>query len=281
MRKPLTLLRKPLALVRKPLAFLMRDIRIESSYHFSFAFQIVTIFLSVVSYYFLARFVEGRVISELDLYGGDYFAFILIGVALHNYLTTSLHAFSRSIRESQVAGTLEALVSTQTSLPTILLSSSLYPFVWTSCGVGVYLGLGVGLFGIQLASGSWLVAVSILMLSILVFSGFGILSASFILVLKRGSPVAWVFGELSWLLGGILYPVSVLPEWLQAFSACLPVTYAIEGMRAALLQGGSWPAVQASLGPLALFACIVLPVSLGSFQYATKHARMAGTLAQY
>ncbi len=171
-------------------------------------------------------------------------------MALHDYLATSLDAFSRSIRESQLAGTLEALLSTQTSLPTIILSSSTYPFLWTSLGVVLYLVLGVELFEVQLTSGNWAAAVLILILAVIVFCSLGILSASFIMVFKRGSPIGWLFGGLSWLLGGVLYPVTVLPEWLQQVSRLLPITYAIEGMRAALLQAVSWPELWSNFVPL-------------------------------
>ena len=267
--------------MNKPLAFLKRDLHIEVSYRFSFIFQVASVFFSVASYYFLARFIGSSSIPGLDAYGGDYFAFVLIGVALHDYLATLLDAFSRSIRESQLAGTLEALLSTQTSLSTIILSSSAYPFLWTSFSVVLYLALGVGLFGVRLTPGNWTAAALLLTLAVIVFSGLGILSASFIIVFKRGSPIAWLFGGLSWLLGGVLYPVTVLPEWLRQISALLPITYAIEGMRAVLLRAASWPELWHSLGPLLLFAFAVLPLSLLSFRYATRYARIAGTLAQY
>ena len=267
--------------MKKTLAFLKRDFLIEVSYRFSFVFQLASVFLSVASYYFLARFIGRSFVPGLEPYGGDYFAFVLVGVALHEYLATSLDAFSRSIRESQVAGTLEALLSTQTSLPTIIFSSAAYPFLWTSFSVVLYFALGMGLFGVPLAQRNWAAATLILMLAIVVFSGLGILSASFVMVFKRGSPVAWLFGGLSWLLGGVLYPVTVLPEWLQLVSWLLPTTYAIEGMRAALLQAAPWSQLWRSLGPLLLFALAVLPLSLVSFHYATRRTRITGTLAHY
>lgn len=267
--------------MNKPLAFLKRDLLVEASYRFPFLFRVAWTCVSIASYFFLARFIGSAMVPSLDAYGGDYFAFVLIGVALHDYFTTALEAYSRSIRESQLAGTLEALLSTQTSLPTIILSSAAYPFLWTSCNIVLYLALGIGLFGLRLASGNWAAALLILSLSIVVFSGLGILSASFTMIFKRGSPMTLLFGGLSWLLGGVLYPVTALPEWLQQVAALLPITYAIEGMRASLLRVAPWSELWQSLGPLLLFALFVLPLSLVSFHYATKHARITGTLAQY
>jgi hypothetical protein len=48
-----------------------------------------------------------------------------------------------------------------------------------------------------------------------------------------------------------------------------------------LLRAAPWSDLWHSLGPLILFALVILPVGLVSFHYATRHARIAGTLAQY
>ena len=115
---------------------------------------LLAVFLEIASYYFLARFI-GTAVPGLGLYGDDYFAFVLVGVALHHFLATALAAFSRSIRESQLAGTLEALLATQSSLPTIILSSAAYPFLWTSATTLLYLAAGAGVFGVPLVPANW------------------------------------------------------------------------------------------------------------------------------
>ncbi len=56
--------------MRKPLAFLKRHLLIEVSYRFSFVFQAVSVFLTIASYYFLARFLGNTLIPGLDTYGG-------------------------------------------------------------------------------------------------------------------------------------------------------------------------------------------------------------------
>jgi ABC-2 type transport system permease protein len=265
----------------KLLAFLKRDFLVEASYRFPFVFQVAWTLFSIASYAFMARFIGSATLPALGAYGGDYFAFVVVGVALHDYFMTAMDAFSRSIRDAQLAGTLEALLATQTSLPTIIFASAAYPFLWRSFNVVLYLAIGVGFFNLHLVPENWAAAALTLILSVVAFSGLGILSASFTMVFKRGSPIVLLFGGLSWLLGGVFYPVTVMPAWLQRVSALLPITYAIEGMRACLLGAGRWSDLWGSLGPLMLFACVVFPLSLVSFHYATRHARMTGTLAQY
>jgi len=267
--------------MKKLWAFLKRDFLIETSYRFGMLLQLSSIVFTIAGYYYLARFVGLSGFSADKVGTQGYFAFVLIGVAVHEYLTTSLEAFSRGIRESQLAGTLGALLSTQTSLPVIILLSAAYPLLWTSLVVMVYLAIGIGIFGVRFADGSLGAAGIILLLSIVAFSGLGTLSASFVMVFKRGNPVVWMFGGLSWLLGGVLYPVAVLPWWLRKASAMLPITYAIEGLRAALLRGAPWQELWPSVAPLLLIAVIIFPLGIVSFQVAARYTRIAGTLDQY
>lgn len=95
------------------------------------------------------------------------------------------------------------------------------------------------LFGLPLRHVNAVAVALVFVLSLLAFSSTGIMSATFTLVFKRRDPLLWLFGSGSWLLGGVLYPIDVLPASLQHLSRLLPITHAAEGMRAALLGGAS------------------------------------------
>ena len=69
------------------------------------------------------------------------------------------------------------------------------------------------------------------------FTGMGLLAGATVLVIKRGNPVGWALRGASVLLGGILYPVAVLPPALQALGAILPITHALVVLRGAMLEG--------------------------------------------
>lgn len=95
---------------------------------------------------------------------------------------------------------------------------------------------------------------------------------------KRGDPVLWLFGSASCLLGGVLFPTDLLPDALRPIAALLPITHAVNGMRAAMLTGASplaiWPDMQA----LAIFALFGFPASLLAFGMAVRHVKYAGAL---
>lgn len=262
-------------------AFLKRDFSVAISYRTDFALQFLGIFLSVATFYFLSQLFGSAVAPQLEAYGGDYFAFVLIGIAFSGYMGFSLSSFAQSIRQGQVMGTLEIMLLSPTRLSTILLSSSLWSCLLTTLRVMVYLLVGALIFGASFGQANVLTALVVLALSITSFAGIGILSAALVLLLKKGDPVAWIFGGVSSLLAGVFYPISVLPAWLEPLSRFLPLTYALDGMRLAILRGYSLYQIRLDLLALLTFTLVLTPLALFIFRQALKRAKMEGSLAQY
>jgi ABC-2 type transport system permease protein len=169
---------------------------------------------------------------------------------------------------------------TPTSPVAFILYSSLYPFVRATVDAVLYLLAGT-LFGLSLGRVNLPAMLLLFLLSAVAFSSIGILSATFTLVFKRGNPILWLFGSLSWLLGGVFYPVEVLPRFLQHAGQFLPITHALVGMRAALLGGVSIAQVLPQIGMLGLFGLVGLPVSLLGFYWGVRRARTSGTLSHF
>jgi len=274
-------MRSVLTLIEKPLVFVWRDFIDDASYKFAFFMQFINIFISTSIYFFISKLLGSIGTSYLDPYGGNYFSFVLIGVAFYSYLGVSMRSLTDTIRRGQMLGTLEALLVTQTEIPTIILSSSLYSFIWASIRVAVYLVLGAFVFGVNLSNTNVAGALIVLLLTIISFGSLGIISASFIMVLKKGDPVSWIFTGISGLLGGLYYPISVLPDWLRTISYFLPVTHALEGMRMAVLKGHSLLQLLPYILALLVFSIIMLPLSILIFTFAVRKAKKDGTLTQY
>ncbi len=269
--------------LRKPMAFLKKDALLEVSYRFSFVLQFASIFFSVVMFYFVAKLLGDApsVRNALKEYGGSYFAFVLIGIAFSNFLSVGLGSFSTSIRAEQMMGTLEAMLVTPTRLSNIVLSSSQWNFTFTSLRVGVYLLLGALFFGLDLSGANVLPALVALLLTVIAFSSLGIISASFIMIFKRGDPIAWALSTSSTLLGGVYYPITILPGWLQVISYMFPITYSLRAIRLALLEGTGFAGISNDLIALVVFSVITLPISLMIFRYAVHRAKKDGSLSYY
>ena len=265
----------------KPLAFFIRDIQIALSYKMQFVLQFVGIFFSSMIFFFVSKLISSGVSNQLAAYGGDYFSFVIIGVALTDYLSVSLDGFSGEIRSAQVEGTLETLLVTPTPVSTILFSSTLYSYSMTSLRVMVYLLLGVSVFGLNLHMTSILSFMLVMILTVASFAGIGLISAAFIIVFKQGSPINLAVTTVSGLLGGVFYPIDILPSWLVPFSKLLPITHALEAMRQILLNGAPLTAVYKEVLILALFTALLVPLGLAVFNYGLRIAKKEGSLIHY
>ena len=258
--------------------FFQRDLRIASTYRSPFILEAVEALFGAALFYYAARFVDSPALREALPQGKSYFAYSLAGFVFFDYLNAALDTFDRSLQDARDAGTLEPLLVTQVSLPVILIGSAFYPFAATTLRIAVYLAWAAILFDFPLHAANWVAVFAVLLSTLLAFSGLGVLSAAYLLLFKRGNPARWLIVGASSLLGGMMYPISVLPLPLQRLARLIPVTYSLEGMRQALLGGAGFAQLWPSVRALLLFAAILLPLSSVVFAWALRRTKITGTL---
>ncbi len=258
--------------------FFWRDLTIARTYRTVFVLEAIEALFGAAMFYYVARFVDTPELQSSLPQGGSYFAFSLVGFIFLDYLNAALDTFDRSLEEARDSGTLEHLLVTQTSLPVFVAGSAIYPFVATTLRIVVYVAWAAALFRFPLHSANWLAVCTVLAVTLLAFSGLGILSASYLLIFKRGNPAKWFFLGISSVAGGMLFPVSILPDWLQFVARFNPVAYALEAMRAALLGGAGVAALWRPLSILLLFALVLLPISMSVFAWSLRRTKITGTL---
>jgi ABC-2 type transport system permease protein len=262
-------------------AFIARDFYTETSYRLSFLLSLAGIIFNVLVFYFLSVFIDQATTPTLVGIEGDYFSFVLIGVAFGGYFNAALTSYSSSLREAQTTGTLEAMLMTPASLPAIVTGSAAWSYIFTTFRVLVYLLVGMLVADLRFTGANYLAALAGLLLAIISFASIGIIAAGVIMVVKRGNPVTVIFASVANLVSGVFYPVEVLPQWLQVVARFMPLTYALRLMRQSLLAGASWPELANDFLALFLFAVILFPLSLLVFRTAVQRARLEGTLAHY
>lgn len=101
------------------------------------------------------------------------------------------------------------------------------------------------------------------------------------MVFKRGNPFGWILGSLEGLIGGVYFPVTVLPAWLQFLAKFFPITHAIRAIQLAVYQGYPLTRLWKETGILFLFSVTLLPLALAAFKFSLHKARREGSLGQY
>jgi ABC-2 type transport system permease protein len=263
---------------RKVPAFVRRDLLVNLSYRVAFVSDIAFIGVQAVMFYFLARLVDP---AKLPAYGGTaatYMEFAMIGVVVSTVAGLLLQRVATAIRQEQMIGTLEALLTTPTALATIQAGSIALDLALIPLRMGLLLAAVALAFGLDFQAGGLLPAMVVFAAFVPFVWGLGLAGAAGILTFRRGGGLTAAAGGVLALVSGAFFPVELLPGWLQALDSINPVAIAIDAIRAALLGGEEvwsdvlvllpWSAAALAFGSLAFRAAL-----------AREHRR--GTLGLY
>ena len=265
--------------LRRLVAISKKEMITLTSYRVNMMMRVVNVWYFAISFYFIGEFVgEPESIRHLS---GGYFEFVLVGSIVASFALVGMTAFSGQIREEQDEGTLEAVLTTPTPMWTILGASYIVPSIFVLIETSVLVVVGLGIFGAGVPVGGLLLSTPLLVLTTVSFIPLGILSAAFIVLVKRGDPFSGPVRQLTLLLSGALYPVSVLPGWLEAVTKAVPATYGVRATRA-LVQGDAGLADTADeIAILIGFVVVSMPLAVLLFRRALTTARRTGTLGTY
>lgn len=276
---PLARPSSPLVEFRKVWAYMKKEFLIEMSYKFAFVFSVFGIFTGIATYFFIDRLFGQQMTPELAPFGAPYFAYVLVGNAFFTYVGTAIGGFSGRIGAEQEWGTLEVIFGTPTRLWVLILAMAIWNTAYASVEVLLYFAVGGVGFGVDFSRINWASLASILGLVIVAFKSIGLFEAGCMLVFKRGAVAAWAVNGLWALLGGVFFPVTVLPGWLQRISEWIPITHAIRGLQLAIYQGAPISELAHELRMLALFCIVLVPLGVLSWRWALRRARVEGSLA--
>lgn len=262
-------------------AFVRRELTALGDYRTALFVRLFGFVLVTGSLLFLARFVSAAANPHLAQYGGNYLGFVVIGFLVTGFQQVGVSGLAQRIRVAQMMGTLEAELATPAPSWMVLGSPPLYEFGAAALRAAGYLIGAAVVLGLDLSRTSWSMVALAVPLVAVAFCGLGLFAAGTTMLIRRTNPVAMIIGSLSFFLSGVIYPVSVLPDWLRMVGRLLPLTHALEVLRGALLVGAGPGALASSLVALAAFAVVLAPLGAGVFAYALRRARADGSLSHY
>ena len=261
-------------------AFVRRDHAIARSYRLAFVLQLGAAVGGALLVYFLARVVDADKLIGVGGTTGAYFPFAAVGLTLFTCVSTALLGPTTQLRADQVNGTLEPLMASPTPHWVLTALGSAYSVLR-----GVVLALTTLLFavvvlGLDFEGGftGVLLALCLLIPTLLMATGAGLILAAATLVLRRIEHLtSFVVLALS-LLCGVYYPTGVLPAALERVGDAIPVTWVLSLERAVLLGGdvSEWRLA-------ALLASAVVAMCAGAFalRCAFRWSARHGSLTHY
>ena len=130
----------------------------------------------------------------------------------------------------------------------------------------VFIGLGVGAFGLQL-TGSWWLAVPLLLAGTLAFLSVGLLAGS-IARTEEGAVGMANFVVLPMaFLSGSFFSLEAAPGWVRAIAEVLPLKWLNEGMLDVMVRGEGVAAAAVPVGALLAFALVLTVLASRLFRW--------------
>ncbi len=257
-------------------AMMRRDLHVYLSYRTRLVSQVLTALFSLTLFYYVSRLVHVDGFRSPDAY----FGFVVVGISLISVLYSSF-AIPELVRQELIAGTFDRLLLSPFGGIRSVIAMSLFPLAYSFVLATITLTLACVIFGLQLDWSTAPLAIPVMFLVLLSFLPFGILFASLTVVVKQGNVgTTWVIALLS-IVGGLYFPVSLLPGWVQTVSRLQPFTAATTLLRHLLVNSPLGEAPETSLLKLAGFAAVLLPGAILILARAIGFGQRRGTIIEY
>jgi ABC-2 type transport system permease protein len=233
-------------------------------------------------WYFVGRFLDPSVSKHVSQYGGNYLAYVVVGVLLNQVCLAALNGPFTTISDAFWDKRLETYRLSIHGIWANVLGRLGWDVLFSAALQCVALALLLLVGGVALhASVNLPLVVFASLLLALANAGLGIAGASlfFLLEVKSGQdPITWAYRYLVMLASGLYVPLAVLPGWLSWLSGVLPQTYGLAAVRLLVLSGADWrsAALWNNLAPLLVATCVCCAAGYGMFSFALRRAERLG-----
>src|SRR5918997_896390 len=218
-------------------------------------------------------------VSDTKVDTAHLMTFLMVGALIWSYLSVLFDVLSETVSWERWEGTIEYTFMSPSSRVTHLLGMGIYAVFYGMAQIAIMFGVVCLFFELDLSDANYWSAVLMLAVCSVSLVGFGIVAAVLpLLSPEKGQQVSYIVSSLLLLVSGVYYPVDVLPGWMQAIATVSPVTYALEGSRAALLEGAGAAQLWDEIWPLIIMGAIFVPLGIWVFHIGESYAKRTGKL---
>jgi ABC-2 type transport system permease protein len=204
---------------------------------------------------------------------------LLIGAVIWSYLGIIFEILTETVAWERWEGTIEYTFMAPLSRAVHLLGMGAFAVLYGVLRTAALFGVVALFFGLAFPDASFAAALVVLAVASFSFVGIGMVTAVLPLVSpEKGAQLGFVAQGVLLVVSGVYYPVEVMPGWMQALATVSPATYALDGIRAAVLDGAGVGDVWHDIWPLLLMGAVAIPLGLAVFRTGERYAKRHGML---
>ena len=204
---------------------------------------------------------------------------LLIGAVIWSYLGIVFEILTETVAWERWEGTIEYTFMAPLSRAVHLLGMGSFAVLYGVLRSALLFAVVALFFGLTFPQADFGAALLLLAVASVSFVGVGMVTAVLPLISpEKGAQLGFIAQGLLLVVSGVYYPVDVMPGWMQAIATISPATYALEGIRAAVLDGAGVGAVWGDLWPLLVLGVVAIPAGLAVFRAGERYAKRTGSL---
>jgi ABC-2 type transport system permease protein len=204
---------------------------------------------------------------------------LLIGGVIWAYLGIIFEFLTETVAWERWEGTIEYTFMAPLSRPMYLLGTGVFAVIYGIVRAVLLFGVVALFFELEMPEANFVSALVLLGIASISFTGIGMMTAVLPLISpEKGAQLGFVAQGMLLVVSGVYYPTSVLPEWMQWVSVISPATYALDGIRDAILAGDGVTEMGDEIWPLLVIGAVAVPLGLLIFRVGERHAKQHGKL---
>ncbi|HEU4488762.1 MAG TPA: ABC transporter permease [Actinomycetota bacterium] len=204
---------------------------------------------------------------------------LLIGAVIWAYLGIIFEILTETVAWERWEGTIEYTFMAPLSRSVHLFGMGIFAVAYCVARAGLLFGAIAFFFDLEMPEANFLAALVVLAVASVSFIGIGMMTAVLPLISpEKGTQLGFIAQGMLLVVSGVYYSVDVLPEPMQWLATISPATYALEGIRDAILEGAAVGDLWGQLWPLAVIGAISIPLGLAVFHRGEVYAKQHGKL---
>src|SRR5439155_9250142 len=204
---------------------------------------------------------------------------LLIGAVIWSYLGILFEILTETVAWERWEGTIEYTFMAPLSRPVHLFGMGIFAVTYGLIRTVALFGVVAAFFDLSLGQANFAAALVVLAVASISFLGIGMMTAVLPLISpEKGMQLGFIAQGTLLVVSGVYYSVRVLPSWMQAIAKISPATYALRGIRAAILDGAGLGAVWGDIWPLLVIGVVSIPLGLWVFHVGEVYAKRHGKL---
>jgi ABC-2 type transport system permease protein len=204
---------------------------------------------------------------------------LLIGAVIWSYLGILFEILTQTVGWERWEGTIEYTFMAPLSRVVHLLGMGAFALAYGLIRTALLFGVIASFFTLQLGRADFWAAFVVLAIASISFLGVGVMTAVFPLISpEKGTQLGFIAQGMLLVVSGVYYSVSILPGWMQAVAKISPATYALRGIRHAILDGAGVSALWGDIWPLLVIGVVSIPLGFAVFHRGEIYAKRHGML---